>query len=77
MSSLRFPIWPGVRLRIGGTPKPEAVRVVLGGPWPPADQRTINLVSKRGWMLLLVRYDWRSGMPEPSTVRVIRDEESQ
>lgn len=67
----RLPIWPGVHLTFGGTPKPEAVRVVLGGPRPPAGQRTIRIVSKRGWMVLLVRYDWRAAQAPPVTVRRI------
>jgi hypothetical protein len=75
VNSLRVPIWPGVRLSIGGSPKPEAVRVVLGGPRPPAEQRTVRLISKRGWMLLLVSYDWRSSAAAPAKVSSPKEEQ--
>lgn len=56
----RIPVWPGVVLTFGGAPNPNAVRVTLAKQKPA---RTIRLVSKRGWMVLLVTYDWR----EPAT----------
>lgn len=68
--SLRIPIWPGIRLTFGGAPQPEAVRVVLGGP-RPVEPSTVRIVSKRGWMVLLVRYDWRATQAPPVTVRRI------
>jgi hypothetical protein len=71
--SLRVPVWPGIHLTFGGVPKTDAVRVVMGGPRPPTGQRTVRIVSKRGWMVLLVRYDWQSAMPAPVKVRVIKD----
>jgi hypothetical protein len=55
----RVPIWPGVQLTFGGEPNPAAVRVEFRPPYDKQEHRTVRLVSKRGWMLLLVRYDWR------------------
>lgn len=68
--SLRVPIWPGIRLTFGGQPKPEAVRVLFGGP-RPVESSAVRIVSKRGWMVLLVRYDWRATQAPPVTVRRI------
>jgi hypothetical protein len=56
---IRIPVWPGIQLAIGGEPNPAAVKVTFGGPYEKLEHRTVRLVSKRGWMLLLVRYDWR------------------
>jgi len=56
---IRVPVWPGVRLTFGGPPNPQAVKVAFGAPYEAQVPRTVRLVSKRGWMLLLVRYDWR------------------
>lgn len=54
---MRIPIWPGVRLSVWERQDPEAVSVRLAAYYkPPAVRR---VASKRGWMLLLVRYDWR------------------
>lgn len=56
---IRVPVWPGVHVALGGEPDSAAVRVTFGGPYEKLQHHTVRLVSKRGWMLLLVRYDWR------------------
>lgn len=52
---IRIPVWPGVAFTVGGAPNPNSVWVTLAGSESP---RVVRLVSKRGWMLLLVTYDW-------------------
>lgn len=65
---IRIPVWPGVRITIGGAPNPHAVRVTLA---LGKRARVVRLVSKRGWMLLLVSYDWRKPAdPTPGADRV-------
>lgn len=58
---IRIPIWPGVGVTFGGTPNPSAVRLTL-----PKPARLVRLVSKRGWMVLLVTYDWRAPVDKPA-----------
>jgi hypothetical protein len=61
---MRIPIWPGVRLSVWERQNPEAVQVRLHWYHKPFTVRRV--LSKRGWMILLVRYDWRDrGRPEP------------
>jgi len=54
---MRIPIWPGVRLSVWEKQNPEAVKVTM----PNTVLRTPvrRMLSKRGWMVLLVRYDWK------------------
>jgi hypothetical protein len=54
---VRIPIWPGVRLSVWEKQDPDAVKVVT--PFVTPHQPIRRVLSKRGWMLLLVRYDWR------------------
>lgn len=54
---MRISIWPGVRLSVWEPQNPETVRVTLSLHYNPFSVRRV--LSKRGWMLLLVRYDWR------------------
>lgn len=56
---IRIPIWPGLVFTFGGEPNPSAVRINFAPPYDTQKPRTMRLVSKRGWMLLLVRYDWK------------------
>ncbi|MGW2384335.1 hypothetical protein [Streptomyces sp. NPDC001658] len=59
---MRIPIWPGVRLSVWVKQNPDAVRVVMPSYHKPFTVR--RALSKRGWMFLYVRYDWRSrGVP--------------
>lgn len=57
---IRIPVWPGVAFTVGGAPNPDSVKVTLAGGKPA---RVVRLVSKRGWMLLLVSYDWHDPTP--------------
>lgn len=54
---MRIPIWPGVRLSVWEKQNPSAVRVVMPSTMlrPPVRR----VLSMRGWMILLVRYDWK------------------
>lgn len=54
---MRIPIWPGVRLSVWEKQNPDAVKVVI--PFVTPYEPIRRVLSKRGWMLLLVRYDWR------------------
>lgn len=54
---MRIPIWPGIRLSVWEKQNPQAVKVVT--PFITPYQPIRRVLSKRGWMLLLVRYDWR------------------
>lgn len=54
---MRVPIWPGVRLSVWEKQNPDAVKVVT--PFVTPHQPIRRVLSKRGWFLLLVRYDWR------------------
>lgn len=54
---MRIPIWPGVRLSVWEKQNPDAVKVVT--PFVTPYEPIRRVLSKRGWMLLLVRYDWR------------------
>ncbi|ARX81496.1 hypothetical protein SMD44_00894 [Streptomyces alboflavus] len=54
---MRIPIWPGVRLSVWEPQNPEAVHVRLANYWKPFPVRRV--LSKRGWMILWIRYDWR------------------
>lgn len=53
---MRIPIWPGVRLSVWERQDPEALRVVMPLHHGPLSVRRV--LSKRGWVLLRVRYDW-------------------
>lgn len=54
---MRIPIWPGVRLSVWEKQNPQAVEVVMPNTVlrPPVRR----VLSMRGWMILLVRYDWK------------------
>lgn len=54
---MHIPLWPGVRLSVWEKQNPDAVRVTLARftPYEPV----WRVLSMRGWMLLLVRYDWK------------------
>lgn len=54
---MRIPIWPGIRLSIWEPQDPDAVKVTLAFIRKPPTVRRV--LSMRGWMILLVRYDWR------------------
>ena len=54
---MRIPLWPGVRLSVWEKQNPDAVKVVT--PFVTPYEPIRRVLSKRGWMLLLVRYDWR------------------
>lgn len=58
---MRIPIWPGIRLSVGEPQNPDAVKVVT--PFVTPYQPIRRVLSKRGWMLLLVRYDWKKIAP--------------
>jgi hypothetical protein len=54
---MRIPIWPGIRLSIWEPQNPDAVNVTLAfNRQSPTVRRVLSM---RGWMILLVRYDWR------------------
>lgn len=66
---MKIRIWPGVELTVWKKQHPEAVQVsipntVMRGP-------VRRVLSKRGWMLLLVRYDWKKSgrYYQPAAVR--------
>lgn len=46
---------PFLRLSIGGKIHPDAVRVILDGN-PPMSITPTRVASRRGWMILFVRY---------------------
>lgn len=54
---MRIPMWPGVRLTVWERQNPEAVKVTLAFAKPYPVRRVLSM---RGWILLLVRYDWRT-----------------
>ena len=54
---MRIPLWPGVRLSVWEEQNPDAVKVVT--PFVTPYEPIRRVLSKRGWFLLLVRYDWR------------------
>ena len=54
---MRIPIWPGVRLSVWEPQNPDAMGVTA--PHIHTPLRVQRVASKRGWALLLVRYDWR------------------
>jgi hypothetical protein len=61
---MRIPIWPGVRLSMWEPQNPDAVKVTMACYYKPF--RVTRVLSKRGWALLLIRYDWRdTGTYEP------------
>lgn len=71
---MRIPIWPGIRLSVWEKQNPDAVQVRL--PYAQPRQPLRRVLSKRGWMLLLVRYDWRDHKPVdtgPSSEQVVAD----
>lgn len=72
---MRIPIWPGVRLSVWEPQNPDAVKVTMANYYKPFPVRRV--LSKRGWMLLLVRYDWRDGgeytKPDPGKNPIVRD----
>lgn len=62
---MRFPIWPGIRLSVWEPQNPDAVKVTM--PCYHNPLRVRRVLSKRGWCLLLVRYDWRdTGIKPPA-----------
>lgn len=68
---IRIPLWPGVRVSIGGHPNPMAIRVELnyyGRPNPTT--RVSRWLSWPGFALLAIRYD-----PHPKTTPDTSDEE--
>lgn len=54
---MRIPIWPGVRLSVWEKQNHEALRVTM--PNTTMREPVRRVLSKRGWALLLVRYDWK------------------
>ncbi|MFF7527312.1 hypothetical protein [Streptomyces pseudovenezuelae] len=54
---MRIPIWPGVRLSVWEKQNSEAVKVTMPNTVMRGPVRRV--LSKRGWMILLVRYDWQ------------------
>lgn len=61
---MRIPIWPGVRLSVWEKQNPEAVQIRLARSAPYEPVRRV--LSMRGWMLLMVRYDWRDHSLPPA-----------
>jgi hypothetical protein len=62
---MRIPIWPGIRLSVWEPQNPAAVNVTLAFKRQPPTVRRV--LSMRGWMILLVRYDWRdTGQAAPT-----------
>ncbi|MEW2393138.1 hypothetical protein AB0933_32735 [Streptomyces venezuelae] len=61
---MRIPIWPGLRLSVWEKQNPEAVNIRLARSAPYEPVRRV--LSMRGWMLLLVRYDWKDQSPPPA-----------
>ncbi|MFB7858800.1 hypothetical protein [Rhodococcus qingshengii] len=55
---MRITIWPGVKLSIWVKQNPEAVEVDIKTHKEKPHVRRV--LSKRGWMILLVRYNWRN-----------------
>lgn len=65
---MRIPVWPGVRLSVWEKQDPGMVEIKLRDyRWPFSVRR---ILSKRGWMLLLIRYDWQELIRPPEQVRV-------
>lgn len=61
---MRIPLRPGVRLSLFARQNQDAVRIRMATYYNPL--RVLRLISKRGWMVLLIRYDWRDkGRYEP------------
>ncbi|WP_331764774.1 hypothetical protein [Streptomyces sp. NBC_01238] len=61
---MRIPIWPGVRLSVWEPQNPDAVKVTMACYYKPF--KVTRVLSKRGWLVLLIRYDWRdTGTYEP------------
>lgn len=60
---MRITLWPGVRLSVWERQNPDAVKVVT--PFITPHEPIRRVLSKRGWMLLLVRYDWRDRRNQP------------
>ena len=69
---MRIPLWPGIRLSLFVPQDPGAVQVRMAFHHNPL--RVLRVASARGWMLLLVRYDWRDrGKPvQPSGEQALR-----
>ncbi|MEW2402192.1 hypothetical protein [Streptomyces sp. NPDC046862] len=67
---MRIPIWPGARLSVWEKQNPEAVKVVM--PSTRMVEPVFRVLSKRGWMFLLVRYDWKKSgryfRPDPGVL---------
>lgn len=64
---MRLTLWPGYRLTLWEQQNPEAVKVVMPFTKPSRVQRVL---SARGWMLLLVQYDWkRRDRPDPDAAQ--------
>lgn len=61
---MRIPLWPGVRLSVWEKQNPKAVQVTLarGEPYDPVRR----VLSVPGWMLLLIRYDWKDRSLPPA-----------
>jgi hypothetical protein len=72
---VRIPLWPGLRLSVWERQNPDAVKVVMTFNSPRQPIRRV--LSMRGWMILLVRYDWRRPhFPEPKSIRRSEIEDS-
>lgn len=54
---MRIPIWPGVRLSVWEPQNPDALSVNM--PLYRNPIRVTRVLSKRGWCVLLVRYNWK------------------
>jgi hypothetical protein len=69
---MRIPIRPGVKLSILEPQNPEAVRVRMAAYYKPL--KLTRLLSKRGWFVLLARYDWRNpGTYQPPSTEDLTD----
>lgn len=55
---MRIPLWPGVRLSVWEKQNPQALQVSMPNTRMRGPVRRV--LSKRGWALLLVRYDWKT-----------------
>ncbi|WP_435606622.1 hypothetical protein [Streptomyces ardesiacus] len=71
---MRIPIWRNLRLSVWEPQNPDAVRVRLVRGEPKQPMRRV--LSMRGWMLLLIRYDWQDHSqppPDPGVTAIVQD----
>lgn len=68
---MRIPLWPGVRLSVWEKQNPDAAKVTLAHSKPYEPVRRV--LSMPGWMILLVRYNWKDHSQPAETAQGLPD----